>query len=85
MRASALFLLIRRDEDMYVYYICNRCGVEFVITAIHIEKNKDRYMTCPFGHKDISKGDKCGNIKECMTQDSFERRKGAIVQRRWGK
>lgn len=71
---------------MYVSYICKRCGTEMIIPAYQLKamEDKDRYISCPFGHRDLELTDRYDSLKECMQHDSYKRDNGKVKQRGWG-
>ena len=66
----------------YIVYECKICGLIFAIPLEHLRatENKDRYLACNFGHKQIKKLDEYDGIKECMDNSVYKRVHGAIRQ-----
>lgn len=68
---------------MYIAYRCKRCGVVFIIPTEDVKRmeKQKRYITCPFGHKEISILNKYDDLIKCMEdQHIYKRERGAIKQ-----
>ncbi|EGT5649381.1 hypothetical protein [Clostridium botulinum] len=70
-------------ENIYTSYKCKICKCEFVLLTEDIESmNIGSYISCPYCHsKNIRKQQVTDNLKECMSQRSYKRKHGALVQR----
>ena len=57
-------------KDIYIAYSCNKCGLVFIITNIdnYIGQETNKYLACPYGHRNIKKLDAYEGMNECMNQ-----------------
>lgn len=70
---------------MYITYECKSCGNIFTMPTECVqwgEKN-NKYIACPYGHRNIKEIDKYADAERCMNRDSYKRDKGAVKQVRW--
>ncbi|APC79920.1 TPA: hypothetical protein ACXDAZ_003524 [Clostridium botulinum] len=67
--------------SIYTSYICCSCRKEFVLLSEEIESLKG-YLVCPYcSSRKVKKENIADNLKECMSERSYKRIKGAIRQR----
>jgi len=66
----------------YVVYECKICKLIFAIPREHLKlpENKDRYLSCNYGHRQIKELNEYDSIKECMDNSVYKRVNGAIRQ-----
>lgn len=67
--------------SIYTSYSCFRCGKEFVVLSQDLE-NMQGYLACPYcGNRNVKKQRIADSLKECMSERSYKRKNGAIVQK----
>ncbi|SKA89610.1 DNA-directed RNA polymerase, subunit RPC12/RpoP, contains C4-type Zn-finger [Clostridium sp. USBA 49] len=69
-------------QSIYTSYICTICKKEFVLLTEDVEQiKKGRYIACPYcNSKHIKKENVANSLKECMSERSYRRIKGALRQ-----
>lgn len=70
-------------QSIYTSYRCNSCKKEFVLLTEDIESIvTDRYIACPYcSSKRILKEKMADDLRECMSERSYVRVKGALRQK----
>ncbi|HIG0358885.1 TPA: hypothetical protein ACX96Z_000448 [Clostridium sporogenes] len=67
--------------SIYTSYICCICRKEFVLLSEELENTKG-YLVCPYcSSRKVKKENVADNLKECMSERSYRRIKGALRQR----
>ncbi|WP_443660426.1 hypothetical protein [Clostridium algidicarnis] len=67
--------------SIYTSYSCFRCRKEFVVLSQDLE-NMQGYLACPYcGNRNVKKQNIADSLKECMSERSYKRKNGAIVQK----
>lgn len=67
--------------SIYSSFICKCCGKEFILLIEDIESLKG-YLVCPYcSSRKVNKENIADNLKECMSERSYKRIKGAIRQK----
>lgn len=59
----------------YIAYECKVCGLIFAIPIemLNLKQNKNRYLACNYGHKNIKELNEYDSIKECMDNHVYVR------------
>ena len=62
---------------IYISYECLICKTVFIIPIEFVEmmEAKGKYVACNFGHRNIRRLDRYGNIKAAMCQDRYGKTK----------
>ncbi|MBE1304551.1 hypothetical protein G4W71_11010 [Clostridium botulinum] len=67
--------------SIYTSYICCICRKEFVLLSEELENTKG-YLVCPYcSSRKVKKENIADNLKECMSERSYKRIKGALRQK----
>ncbi|AUM89180.1 hypothetical protein RSJ15_16270 [Clostridium botulinum] len=67
--------------SIYTSYVCCSCRNEFVLLSEDIESLKG-YLVCPYcSSRKVKKECIADNLKECMSERSYKRIKGALRQK----
>ncbi len=67
--------------SIYTSYVCCSCRKEFVLLSEDIESLKG-YLVCPYcSNRKVKKENIADNLKECMSERSYKRIKGALRQK----
>ncbi|EPY2286625.1 hypothetical protein ACXAT6_003904 [Clostridium sporogenes] len=67
--------------SIYTSYVCCSCRKEFVLLSEDVENTKG-YLVCPYcSSRKVKKENIADNLKECMSERSYKRIKGALRQR----
>lgn len=65
---------------IYTSYCCDKCIREFIILTEELQQHRG-YLVCPYcSSKNIRKSKETDNLKECMQEDAFKRKHGALRQ-----
>ncbi len=67
----------------YTSYKCRTCKKEFVLLSEDVEEQLklNRYLACPYcNSKKVDKGKAADSLKECMSERSYKKVRGAIRQ-----
>lgn len=65
---------------MYTNFECSKCRNEFILITEELNSSKG-YIVCPYcSSKNIRKTKETDNLKECMQEDAFKRKHGALRQ-----
>lgn len=73
-----------RTLNIYSSYRCRTCGKEFVLLVEDAERQEklNRYLVCPYCcSKRIDKEKVTDSLKECMSERSYKRVRGALIQK----
>ena len=74
---------VREILKIYTNFECNKCKKEFILITDEL-KNSNGYIVCPYcSSKNIRKGNETDNLKECMQENAFKRKNGALRQVRY--
>ncbi|MCW6085532.1 MULTISPECIES: hypothetical protein [Clostridium] len=67
--------------SIYSSFLCKSCKNEFVLLTEELENTRG-YLVCPYcSSRKIKKENVADNLKECMSERSYRRIKGALRQR----
>lgn len=67
--------------SIYSSFLCKSCKNEFVLLTEELENTRG-YLICPYcSSRKIKKENVADNLKECMSERSYRRIKGALRQR----
>ncbi|MBY6758655.1 hypothetical protein HYH82_15285 [Clostridium botulinum] len=67
--------------SIYTSYVCCICRKEFVLLSEELENTKG-YLVCPYcSSRKVKKENIADNLKECMSERSYKRIRGAIRQK----
>ncbi|EPY2283486.1 hypothetical protein ACTQ4P_05525 [Clostridium sporogenes] len=67
--------------SIYTSYICCNCRKEFVLLSEELNSLKG-YLVCPYcSSRKVKEENIADNLKECMSERSYKRIRGAIRQK----
>lgn len=69
---------------LYTAYRCRTCKSEFILLTEEVDEQlkKRRYIVCPYcSSQRIDKQKAADSLKECMSERSYKRVRGALIQK----
>ncbi|MDU4952961.1 hypothetical protein HF846_13865 [Clostridium cadaveris] len=67
-------------QKIYTSIKCCRCKKEFVLVTEDY-KSSNGYLVCPYcSSKNVKKENESDSVKECMKENAYKRKNGALRQ-----